>query len=1033
MIDLDNNHEKNTPPSSDGGIISSRPWVMDYVDINGLGNRIGLPKDRFIEFIVKETVDNALDFMEKEAPRLIKKYGAFTPELKVIVTKESNYLRISILNSDCETSGFTEAFIRSIFNFHESTGSKRNQFKVTKGWLGDALKAICGIPYALTHEIGNDDWNEPLIITSRNKQFRIRLIVDRAKKKLDATVEIVELSDQASNSTEFEIRYPIVEREEEIITKISNLLLRFALINLYIAFSIKLPGMDILDIPAVQTISEKWSNQISIWCYSEKDFEDLIMNLQNEDMMAYSILKEFREGTNISKEEASITIGELKYNKPEIKRLYSILRNRPYVPKRKKLDLPFQIKKKARMEAFKKRIGQLGYDIIDIKYDVVEEYFISENKQIEYPFVFESAVIHTSNLKSNLLYIEGINSSIPYGHPFVNREEPFTWQKKGSWQSEHLTALLAGYGYSIYENRCSKPRSIIITNLISPRTVYQDYGKSKIEMVPSETISKLIKKVIIEPKNKRLVKYYETILLQERWDAVKTRKGWKKGDRSILDDDPLTQSGIWYDLREKYLIPNHIPITSTTRSQVTGNIRKICKSLEGSPMREDLGIIAGARASLYFDGKWENVDMDEIVALAEKGTDLVFIEKRGVIEIVSKYIGRYGIAFCNTQGHFTEYAKDLARASKEAKGNVAIITDWDCAGVNIAERVRVKKGEEEDEEENGAEEDETEEQQENEEEEDEHDSAIIERLGITFDTLKSFQSYDIEINQDKVEETYPVNPKKPRFTVDGRPASGKPGKSVTAPIRRMAESYRHNSVKYARYEYISDNEDYLCGVEDDNGNEVQPAKRIEIDSVLKKVGGRAFAKWIISELEERFPNRDYNRAIKKMTDYTSEKFKVLPDSMKRVIRHIFNLADAAAESEEKKIESEQQATEGFIDIVNKKKENVKRLADVVAKDYDIQIVNSKMEDLLKILESYDYGYTDNLETFKAEAERYNVPLKDLMQYAFIIKNGNKKQKDDADNSEKSGIKLEDIYKEVMSGVLAKLAGGGGSENNNKDT
>jgi hypothetical protein len=455
MVDPDNNHENDTPPSSDGGFISSRPWVMDYVDVNGLGNRIGLPKDRFIEFIVKETVDNALDFMEKEAPRLIKKYGAFAPELKVIVTKESNYLRIRILNSDCETSGFTEPFIRSIFNFHESTGSKRNQFKVTKGWLGDALKAICGIPYALTHEVGIDNWNEPLIITSRNKQFRIRPVVDRAKKKLDADVEIVELSDQTSSFTEFEIRYTVVEGEEEIIAKLSNLFLRFALINVHIAFSIELPGMDILDIPAVQTISEKWSNQISIWCYSEKDFEELIISLQNEDMMAYSILKEFREGTNISKEEASITIGELKYNKPEIKRLYSILRNRPYVPKRKTLDLPFQIKKNARREAFKKRIGQLGYDVIDMKYDVVQEYFISENKQIEYPFVFESAVIHTSNFKSNLLYIEGINSSIPYGHPFVNREKPFTWQKKGSWKSEYLTTLLEDYGYSPYQNKCS--------------------------------------------------------------------------------------------------------------------------------------------------------------------------------------------------------------------------------------------------------------------------------------------------------------------------------------------------------------------------------------------------------------------------------------------------------------------------------------------------------------------------------------------------------------------------------------------------
>jgi hypothetical protein len=102
MTDLrtTNNDEKNTPPTSDGSIIYSWAWVMDYVDVNCLSNRIGLPKDRFI--IVKETVDNALDFMEKEAPRIIKKYSSFVPEIKINVTKESNYLRITILNSDCE-------------------------------------------------------------------------------------------------------------------------------------------------------------------------------------------------------------------------------------------------------------------------------------------------------------------------------------------------------------------------------------------------------------------------------------------------------------------------------------------------------------------------------------------------------------------------------------------------------------------------------------------------------------------------------------------------------------------------------------------------------------------------------------------------------------------------------------------------------------------------------------------------------------------------------------------------------------------
>jgi hypothetical protein len=135
-------------------------------------------------------------------------------------------------------------------------------------------------------------------------------------------VKVVELSDQTNSFTEFEIRYPVVvDGEEEIITKLSNLFLRFALINLHIAFSLQVPGMAIFDIPAVETMSEKWSNKISIWCYYEKDFEELIINLQNEEMVAYSILKEFREGTNISKSEASITIGELKNNKQEIKRL----------------------------------------------------------------------------------------------------------------------------------------------------------------------------------------------------------------------------------------------------------------------------------------------------------------------------------------------------------------------------------------------------------------------------------------------------------------------------------------------------------------------------------------------------------------------------------------------------------------------------------------------------------------------------------------------------------------------------------------
>ena len=81
---------------------------------------------------------------------------------------------------------------------------------------------------------------------------------------------------------------------------------------------------------------------------------------------------------------------------------------------------------------------------------------------------------------------------------------------------------------------------------------------------------------------------------------------------------------------------------------------------------------------MYIDGSWHNVDINEIPSLAKKRTDVVFIDKRGAVEIV-KYIGDiFGIAFVNTQGHFAEYPKDLIREINENDG---------CAGIHIAEKV----------------------------------------------------------------------------------------------------------------------------------------------------------------------------------------------------------------------------------------------------------------------------------------------------------------------------------------------------------
>jgi hypothetical protein len=111
-------------------------------------------------------------------------------------------------------------------------------------------------------------------------------------------------------------------------------------------------------------------------------------------------------------------------------------------------------------------------------------------------------------------------------------------------------------------------------------------------------------------------------------------------------------------------------------------LNKICKA--AGLKREDINIIAGVRAELYFGGTWTSVSFDAIDELAEKGTDIVFIEKEGIPEVLTEYADQYGIALVNTRGYLTEYGKDLMTAAKRSGANVVIMTDYDLTGINIA-------------------------------------------------------------------------------------------------------------------------------------------------------------------------------------------------------------------------------------------------------------------------------------------------------------------------------------------------------------
>ncbi|MGB7955440.1 MAG: ATP-binding protein [Candidatus Nitrosopolaris sp.] len=148
---------KNAPPQTEQGstttsssTFSSQKTVMDYVILEDIENRTGIEKNDMCGFVLKELLDNALDFLETQYKGQ-KNYNTIVPaEIEVAIKKEANYLCIVVRNSNYYGNViFTKDQLHAIFDFDTFYSSKRNQYKISRGALGDAFKAVLCIPYAL--------------------------------------------------------------------------------------------------------------------------------------------------------------------------------------------------------------------------------------------------------------------------------------------------------------------------------------------------------------------------------------------------------------------------------------------------------------------------------------------------------------------------------------------------------------------------------------------------------------------------------------------------------------------------------------------------------------------------------------------------------------------------------------------------------------------------------------------------------------------------------------------------------------------
>jgi hypothetical protein len=849
-------------------VFSSQKTIMDYITLEGTENRTGVGNENLYGLILKELLDNAVDSHETQSG----KEQLREAEVEVTITKEDKVLRIVVRNSnDYGKAPFSKARLEYIFKPGIFYSSKRNQHKISRGALGDAFKEILCIPYALAIKYNNtEEWKQPLTITTKvdntRQIFLVSLKIDRISQTIYPEVQELKTKEEEAESsfTEIEVRLPLIEDILDL-DKLSRFLINYSTINTHISFIFNLPvsssppfassasesspQQNTISFPRVQQINTRWTNISSIYYYSLSEFQSFIFGLNKgyDDLPIHSILqKTFREGSNMKKAGLTeMSVSQLKKNPQYIDQLYMQLRNtmKP-ISLPSNLSLPFDTNRKKRMEAIKKRLEQRpSFKVSDIKYKSQYGYYKSKdsnnNNGIEFPFYFEIAIVSSNSIPYYLDFAESLNFSVmPGNYSFLigSNSETFHWQtqsdrKNGSHhKSRSIFDILEYYGYSHNQDKCKKPHTLIIANLISPRIDYKSYGKSNIDLSPfAEVIAETAVKacsgcgVGSSSPSKESVSVIGMLrgLLKERLEAVKQ-------DPTLKEKQKWTQSTVFYHLRPILLHYGFSP-ESIDRQYITSEIKNVCEQDLGVK-REDLGITAADRAQLYFNGRWYDVGLEEIKNLVKYGTDMLIIEKEGVVKQLAPFADKKGIALLNTRGFLTEYASILSEQASKNGCNIAILTDFDASGLLIANNI-----------------------------------PHVYRIGIDFDTLDYFN-----LSPSQVEEKY------------------KPKQNHLKPLLNLRANCTDKKL-YAKVEYVSEN-------------------RIEIDSVMAAVNDNAaFSEFIFSKLEDKFPTRDYNRAID-IPEY------VMPLCLEVLNNQVREKCMSILQNEREKLKEQFSNTRGFLDI-----------------------------------------------------------------------------------------------------------------------
>ena len=473
-----------------------RPGVsrgLDFVTLEELRKRTGVNPDDILKFAMSEMLCNALD---KDAT-----------QINIDVQDDAGFDRLTV--SDNGTKKLSHSEIDLILDFENKASSKRGFLRVSRGYLGNALKCIFGYSYALAESKGL--FPPPITITGGSCQNTISLKPDRIRAVIDA--EIVQTDGQDDGYTSFTVKFPKEEREQRL--KLRDIVFATSMVNPTRKISFNLYGEQ--GTLGTAEESKAIQRETSVAWYTLKQFTELF-----EDFLRASPDTQLKEFISMFKGFTSRKIireilQEINTGNQDLQPSRSV----QFFPTSTLKDLPIQtIKKlfaimKAKAKSIKKRsipvvLGFVGEDTFSkvqhengwerLRYIILEDntsecpdwlnhaYVGKECRNldhVEYPYLIELAVFDRRKEDQNGLRVYSCVNFMMSAEPMFAR-------------NFNVSYRLGRVGI-----RNETPVTVVV-HLVCPVLNWLNYGKNALDVVDTgRLMEKAFDKVLPIPKTPR--------------------------------------------------------------------------------------------------------------------------------------------------------------------------------------------------------------------------------------------------------------------------------------------------------------------------------------------------------------------------------------------------------------------------------------------------------------------------------------------------------------------------------------------------